>query len=198
MNYVNVWDIISHFRYEIIVSIFGLIFMLTKILDNQNTYNSNFTSVINYVYFYYPKYDTSHILLWRCKATLRKISSALKAEKGTSEPGGSGGRPIFPIFGRLVNSISARGTNYAPQHYHVPPKICRPSDIPVCSLVGKHFDPWNCNLHVWQKGLGWPCPISGALKKPSWDCKNFCTGEFLAKNQCKKCHQNLQRVFLAL
>ena len=123
MNYINIWDIISHFPYEIIVSIFGLIFMLTKILDNQNTYNSNFTSVINYVYFYYPKYDTSHILLWRCKATLRKISSALKAEKGTSEPGGSGGRPIFPIFGRLVNSIPIRGVKLWSPDMLVPTKI---------------------------------------------------------------------------
>jgi hypothetical protein len=50
---------------------------------------------------------------------------------------------------------------------------------------------------VWQ--MGWyGCKLfAPALKKPSWYCKIFCSGEFLASNQYKNRHQNPERLFHA-
>ena len=46
---------------------------------------------------------------------------------GCRPPGGAGGAMAPPDFGRLVNPISTRGTDYA-HYWH--PRIFRPSDGP--------------------------------------------------------------------
>ena len=56
--------------------------------DIISTYNPNCTSVINLVYVYQPKYDTSYILLWMQR----------KMNKGMSESRGVGGAPDLCIF----------------------------------------------------------------------------------------------------
>jgi hypothetical protein len=50
---------------------------------------------------------------------------------------------------------------------------------------------------VWQ--MGWyGCKLfAPALKKPSWYCKKFCSGELLASNQYKNRHQNPERLLHA-
>ena len=113
--------------------------------------------------------------------------------QGTSETGGQRGGPSPPVFERSDDLKSTKGEDYALHIITRSPQIFRPSDTPVCSLLGTDLSPVNSNLHVGQNGLFAP-----ALKKPSWDCKNFCTGEFLAKNHCRNCHQNPQRIFHVL
>ena len=67
----------------------------------------------------------------------------------------------------------------------------------IDSLLGTNLDTWTPLLMIWQKGPGWPCPVSAALKKPSWYCKKSCSGEFLASNQGKNRDQNSKRLFQA-
>ena len=114
-----------------------------------------FSIVIN-ININISKYDTSHVLLWMIS---KSWQCAFKAEsllgKGCWNRGGRWGTQPSHFFCRSVNSISTKGVDYAPNNITCPPQIFRPSYIPVCSLMGKHFDPVNCNLHVWQNGLGW-------------------------------------------
>ena len=37
-------------------------------------------------------------------------------------------------------------------------------------------------LAIFQRGPGWPCPVSTALKNPSWDFKNYFCFRFLNSN----------------
>ena len=62
---------------------------------------------------------------------------------------------VPPDFEGSVDLKSTKGEDYVFHFTTWPLQIFKPSYIPVCSLMGKHFDPWNCNLHDWQNGLGW-------------------------------------------
>ena len=59
------------------------------------------------------------------------------------------------VFGRIVNPISTRGSRLCLQHFQQPSQIFRPSDVPICSLVGTNLNAWNLIFMDWQKGLGW-------------------------------------------
>ena len=86
-------------------------FLLNRFDNIISTYNPNCTSVINLVYVYQPKYDTSYILLWM----QRKIN------KGMSESRGVGGALDLRIFFADQITYLKKGSRLCHQHYYRPP-----------------------------------------------------------------------------